>query len=221
MNPDGPRLQESYELSPEQVATALSDTVLRALLALSKDLARGGPLGAFQSVDRVVELVRRWFLRLVLGGVPLAFGIYLIAVAGQSKLGILAIAASFVLLLLVQVLEWLFARVGKAFDSATDFLVTGPGGRRLRKAIERGQVKVLSGTLHAELAGDRLSVRSEERTVTIPSTRTAWRARTPSYLVVSANAPGLPPEYSDYVLLPADGEIATAIDGPTARAERS
>lgn len=211
MHDEGRVVRESYVLTVDQVASALTDTVLRAQLESAEDPAQGGALGTILRVDRAFEGVARWFWRLVLAGTPLALGVYLLAVAGNRTLGTLAIVASPLVLLLVLGVEWVLSRLGRAFDSATDPLIAESGGRRLKTTIEQGRVQVLSGAIAAELSGDQLRASAGEFTVTIPSVRAAWRARAASHLVLGASPPGLRPDFARFVLLPADGKLAAEI----------
>jgi hypothetical protein len=211
MNVKGRIVREKYVLSVDQVAAALTDTVLRAQIEAAEDPAQRGALGALLRVDRVFDRMELWFLRLVFAGIPLALGVYLLVVAGSPVFGVLAIVASPIVLLLVLGVERVLFRLNRAFYAATDPMIAKSGGRRLKAAIEEERVNVLRGTVEAELAGDQLLTRAGQRTVTIPSVRTAWRAWSSSHLVLAESPPGPRPDFAKYVLLPADGAVAAAI----------
>jgi hypothetical protein len=211
MQDKGRVIRETYNLTTDQVAAALTETVLRAQVEGAEHPAQGGVLGSMLRIDKAFEGVERWFLRLVLSGIPLAFGIYLLTVAGKRKLGMLAIVAGVLVLVVVVGVERVLARIGRVFDSKTDPWIAKSGGSRLRKAIQRGRVQVLTGEVDAELSGDRLLARAGGHTATIPSIRTAWRSRASSYLVLAPSPPGLRTDFAGYVVLPVGGDIAAAI----------
>ncbi|MEZ5963125.1 MAG: hypothetical protein R3F56_04685 [Planctomycetota bacterium] len=204
-------VRDSYSLTVDQVAAALTDTVLRAQLASAEDPAQGGALGALLRVDTAFAGVARWLWRLVFAGIPLALGIYLWTATGNRSLGVLAIVASPLVLLLVMGVERILSRLAGAFTSATDPMIVKAAGRGLKAGIEQGRVQVLSGAIDAELSNDQLRARAGERTVTIPSVHAAWQARASSYVVLAARPPGLRPDFAQFIVLPAGGAIAVAI----------
>lgn len=150
-------------------------------------------------------------MRAALTGIPIAFGVYLLAVAESTLFGLLAIAASQIVLLLVLAVERILIRIGRAFDSATDPMIAKSGGRRLKAAIEEGRVEVLHGPVKGELRGGYLLARAGGSTVTISSVQTAWQARASSHLVLAENPPGARSDFGKILVLPASGDIATAI----------
>ncbi|MEM9405150.1 MAG: hypothetical protein AAGA81_03845 [Acidobacteriota bacterium] len=211
MTPDHTTVRESYGLTPDQVATALTETVLRAQIASAEDPDQGGVLGSLQRADRAVERVEGGIARLVFAGAPIALGVFLLAVAGKTTLGLLAIGAGVLALLFIRGLEGFSSWFDRRVDAATDPLVAGSGRRKIRAALEKGSVSTLNGEVEAELVGDRLVARSGALTVTIPSVRGAWRAQGSSHLVLAETAPGLRPDFSKCVVLPAGGDVAAAI----------
>ncbi|MEM6571255.1 MAG: hypothetical protein AAF957_22785 [Planctomycetota bacterium] len=204
-------VRETYTLTSEEVATALSETVLSAQIASAEDPDQGGVTGSLQRADRAIERAEGGIVRFVFAGAPIALGIYLLAVAGYMKLGLLAIAVGLFVLLLFRGLEGLASWFGRRVDSATDSVVADSGRRKIRAAIERWSVSTLNGAVEAELVGDRLVARSGALTVTIPSVRDAWRALGSSHLILAEGAPGLRPDFAKVVVLPAGGDVATAI----------
>ena len=172
---------------------------------------QGRVTGTILRVDRAFEGIERWTLRLILAGIPLALGVYLLVSLDSRTFGMLSIAAGPIVLLAVLGVERILSRLGRAFDSTTDPLIAKAGGSRLRQALEEGRVQVLRGTVEAELSGGRLVARAGDLIVTIPSVRAAWRSTTSAHMVLAASRPGVRPDFTKCVLLPADGRIATAI----------
>lgn len=201
---------ERFVLTDEQVATALTETVLRAQIEMAGGSTQG-VLGGILQVDRAFEGVERWGLRAVFAGIPLALGLWLFFVGDNRFLGGLLILASPVVLLAVIVIQRLFSGIGRSIDSATNPMIAKSGGARLRKAIEQGKVSVLKGTVNAEISGDRLTAGNGSTTATIPSIRSAWRADASTYLVLAASRPNLRPDFSQFVVLPRAGKLAKVI----------